>query len=272
MDLGQKLRQARLEAGITQRQLCGEEITRNMLSQIENGAARPSMQTLRYLARQLGKPVSWFLEEDGAVSPNLQVILSARQSFRQEDWETCHQVLRSYREPDQLFDQEYRLLRQSVLLCLAEQAAREGKKPYALTLLAEAETVAENCLYDTQKHRRLLLKLQLQPEEGAAVMAQLPSLDEELLLRAEAAREAGDLNRSEALLNSMESRDTPRWAAAMGQVQFDRQEYAAAAKWFMEAEEAFPEETIPRLERCFEALGDYKLAYHYACKQRDKER
>ena len=60
--------------------------------------------------------------------------------------------------------------------------------------------------------------------------------------------------------------------ADMGQVQFDRQEYAAAAKWFMEAEEAFPEQTISRLERCFEALGDYKLAYHYACKQRDKER
>ena len=50
MDLGQKLRQARLEAGLSQRQLCGEEITRNMLSQIENGTARHSMDTLRFLA------------------------------------------------------------------------------------------------------------------------------------------------------------------------------------------------------------------------------
>ena len=61
MELGQRIRAARLEAGLSQRQLCGEVITRNMLSQIENGSARPSMDTLQYLAAQLGKPVSFFL-------------------------------------------------------------------------------------------------------------------------------------------------------------------------------------------------------------------
>ena len=61
--LGEKIRQARLEQGLSQRQLCGTEITRNMLSQIESGKARPSMQTLTYLAQTLGKPVSFFLEE-----------------------------------------------------------------------------------------------------------------------------------------------------------------------------------------------------------------
>ena len=54
MELGQKLRLARQEAGLSQRQLCGEVITRNMLSQIENGTAKPSMETLRYLAGRLG--------------------------------------------------------------------------------------------------------------------------------------------------------------------------------------------------------------------------
>ena len=39
VEMGELLRQARLEAGLTQRELCGERITRNMLSQIENGAA-----------------------------------------------------------------------------------------------------------------------------------------------------------------------------------------------------------------------------------------
>lgn len=41
MSLGERLRQARLEAGLSQRQLCGERITRNMLSQLESGAASP---------------------------------------------------------------------------------------------------------------------------------------------------------------------------------------------------------------------------------------
>ena len=54
MELGQRLRQARQAAGLSQRQLCGDTITRNMLSQIENGTARPSMQTLEILAERLG--------------------------------------------------------------------------------------------------------------------------------------------------------------------------------------------------------------------------
>ena len=83
MTLGEKLRQVRTEAGMTQRQLCGEEITRNMLSQIENGTARPSMKTLQYLAGRLGKPVSFFLEEEGAVSPNRKSMDRAREAY---DW------------------------------------------------------------------------------------------------------------------------------------------------------------------------------------------
>ena len=53
MTLGEKLKQARLDAGLSPRQLCGDVITRNMLSQIENGSARPSMATLSYLASRL---------------------------------------------------------------------------------------------------------------------------------------------------------------------------------------------------------------------------
>ena len=39
MDIGSRIKQARLEAGLSQRQLCGDTITRNMLSLIENGTA-----------------------------------------------------------------------------------------------------------------------------------------------------------------------------------------------------------------------------------------
>ena len=57
MELGEKLRLTRLEAGLSQRALCGDEITRNMLSRIENGAARPSMVSEdRYLILYLNNP------------------------------------------------------------------------------------------------------------------------------------------------------------------------------------------------------------------------
>ena len=81
MTLGEKLRQARQEANLSQRALCGGEITRNMLSRIENGAAQPSMKTLRYLADRLGKPVSFFLDEQAVASANQEVMESARRIF-----------------------------------------------------------------------------------------------------------------------------------------------------------------------------------------------
>mgnify|MGYP002509001940 CR=1 FL=1 len=67
MTLGQKLRQAREEAGLSQRQPAGTEMTRDMLSQLEHDTARPSMRSLCYLAGRLGKSVSYFLE-DGTVT------------------------------------------------------------------------------------------------------------------------------------------------------------------------------------------------------------
>ena len=51
MELGKRIKEARLDAGLSQRQLCGERLTRNMLSLIENGSARQSMDTLQYLAK-----------------------------------------------------------------------------------------------------------------------------------------------------------------------------------------------------------------------------
>ena len=68
MELGKRLKEVRLAQGLSQRQLCGDEITRNMLSQIENGSAKPSMDTLRYLANRLGKPISYFLGEETVTS------------------------------------------------------------------------------------------------------------------------------------------------------------------------------------------------------------
>ena len=54
MKLGEKIKAARLNAGMTQAELAGDFITRNMLSQIENGLAMPSLQTALYIADKLG--------------------------------------------------------------------------------------------------------------------------------------------------------------------------------------------------------------------------
>ena len=134
MELGTRLRQARMEAGLSQRQLCGGTITRNMLSQIENGSARPSMDTLRYLAGRLGKPIGYFLEEQAVLSPNLEVMEQARRVTGQ----AVLDVLDAYRGPDAQFDRERWLLEALTCLDLARQALDSGRKGLAGTMLDRA--------------------------------------------------------------------------------------------------------------------------------------
>lgn len=264
MELGEKLRQARLEAGLSQRQLCGEQITRNMLSRIENGAAKPSMGTLQYLAGKLGKSVSYFLEETAVVSPNQAVMAAARQQYAAGNYEAAAADLEDYREPDELFDQEYRLLRNLVFLELARKALEENREIYARELLEKAQEETIYCPEDLQR-RRLLLLGRLKDQRVSSL---LPSLDEELLLRAEEALEAGKPDRAAALLEAAEDQMDPRWLLLRGMVWMEEKEYASACGCLRKAEAAYPRETVPKLEVCYRELGDFKQAYAYACKQR----
>ena len=149
MELGEKLRQARLEAGLSQRQLCGGHLTRNMLSLIENGNARPSMDTLKYLASRLGKPVSYFLEEDAVTSPNQGVMEFARRLYDAGEYAEAALVLEAYQRGDPIFDREESLLRKLTLLAQAEQAIEEKREPYALELLEKAKPDPAYCAQAT---------------------------------------------------------------------------------------------------------------------------
>lgn len=266
--LGERIRQARQEKGLSQRQLCGKEITRNMLSLIENGSARPSMETLQYLARQLEKPVSWFLDEQVPVSPNLGVMTAARDAFVRKEYGDAAKVLEEFQSPDDTFEGEYRLLYALSLMGWAEQVLDQGKPLFAADLLEKAKAVGEDSPYFGEEHRRSWVLLmgrtgQVAPETLAA---QLCSCDEELLLRAEAAREE-DAKRAVSLLEAVEDRGS-RWQLLRGRAEMALEEYAAAAGYFQNAEPTYPKECCEALERCYRELEDYKRAYEYACKVR----
>jgi tetratricopeptide (TPR) repeat protein len=61
--IGQRLREARLAAGLTQQKLAGERYTKAYISALENGIAKPSMAALNYLAPRLGKTASEVLSD-----------------------------------------------------------------------------------------------------------------------------------------------------------------------------------------------------------------
>ncbi len=62
--LGQKIKMLRKRRKITQTELVGDRITRNMLSSIESGNANPSLDTLRYIAERLSVSVSYLISEE----------------------------------------------------------------------------------------------------------------------------------------------------------------------------------------------------------------
>ena len=157
MELGEKLRQARLEAGLSQRQLCGEEITRNMLSLIENGSAKPSMKTLQYLAGRLGKTVSYFLEESAVLSPNQTVMTAARQLYETGKFSEADTALEKYQTPDPVYDREKDLLQMLIRLELAREAIRQERFLYAGELLKHPPVQSTYLAEDLNRRRLLLL-------------------------------------------------------------------------------------------------------------------
>ena len=150
------------------------------------------MDTLSHFARQLGKPMSYFLEEEIVTSPNQNIMASARESHRAGDWQTVLKVLEDYHPRDPLFDEEMGLLRFCALLDGAEAALGEGKRPYALDLLERADKV-KTIYRDGRRFALLMAK--------AGMTTALPDLDEELLLRAELTE---DPRRAAALLDAAE--------------------------------------------------------------------
>src|SRR5919205_4312307 len=59
--LGERLRQLRVAAGLTQTDLAGERFSKEYVSQIERGKTRPTPETIAWLAERLGVDAN-FLE------------------------------------------------------------------------------------------------------------------------------------------------------------------------------------------------------------------
>lgn len=268
MSLGDRIKQARLEAGLSQRQLCGDVITRNMLSQIENGSANPSMDTLRYLAAQLQKSVSYFLEE-AAASANQTLMLQARAAYASGNLASALELLKQYQTPDPIFDPEYALLQALIFI---NQAETEADSAAAKKLLQQAAEAGAATLYYTPEleRHRLLCLAQAAPERLTEIADALPPDDRELLLRARVQLEAGHYSRCIALLDAASHQAAPQWLLLRGDAAMGIGDHQTAEQLYLRAESAGIRESYHRLEQLYQHQENYKLAYYYACKQRNE--
>ena len=256
MELGQKIKAARLEAGLSQRQLCGDTITRNMLSQIENGSAKPSMDTLQILAGRLHKTVGYFLEEGASCNEKLM------QKLRQAKPAQVVELLKNYISPDPIFDRERYFLEASAYLELSREALKEEKSAYAQTLLEKAWVAGEKTPY-FHKMPALLLAYEIDPSRAEQICRQMPKDDLILQMRAEGAVQEGKWTLAINYLKLIGNR-TARGYFLMGEACFGLGEYEKAAENYLKSQ--LP--VYDRLENCYKELGDFQKAYEYACLNR----
>ncbi len=89
--LGKKIKSLRLQKNMTQAALAGDTITRNMLSQIENGVALPSVSTIIELAKKLDTPIEYFFSENGELGDfkKLGAIAKIRKLYTLGDYAKC---------------------------------------------------------------------------------------------------------------------------------------------------------------------------------------
>lgn len=256
MELGQTLKAARLAAGLSQRQLCGDRLTRNMLSRIENGSARPSMATLEYLAGRLGLPMShfWQASTDSTASP----LEEARAAWAAGALADLRRALDRL-PPEQACDPERQLLEFLWRLAAAEEARNRDRLPYARALLEEAAQMEGPYLTAPLTDRcRTLLAL-----AGAPVEPQ--SCDQ--ALQAQCLR-TDDPRRQLELLAACRDRGDPQWQLLSANALFSLGRYREARSCYEKAPPS--RQTYRQLELCCRELEDYKEAYRYACAQREE--
>ncbi len=116
-ELGRRIKEARLAKKLTQAEVVGDFITRNMLSQIESGAALPSVKTLEYLSKVLEVPMAQLMPEEEPSADGAADYTRVRAYFENKEYQKVTE------QPDITgFSDELTALKARSFLALAAQA------------------------------------------------------------------------------------------------------------------------------------------------------
>ncbi|MBR2353049.1 MAG: helix-turn-helix transcriptional regulator [Clostridia bacterium] len=146
MNIGGKIKKLRTAKLMTQSDLAGEEITRNMLSRIENGSANPSLETICYLAKRLHVSPGFLLteEEDEGIYFKKSETDAIKRAMREGNYQIAADMCRHTECGE---DDELRMILAECNLSLAIEAFYDGRLRECATLLDEAVDAGEKCFY-----------------------------------------------------------------------------------------------------------------------------
>ncbi len=148
MNIGEKIRELRIAKLMTQADLAGDQITRNMLSCIENGSANPSLSTIIYISGRLNVPAGFLLADEGddIVYRKMSNLSNIKQAYIAGDARGCRSLcLSAFPEPDD----EIGLLLANCDVGVATEEFWNGKLRSSCRFFDEALRYAEKTIYPT---------------------------------------------------------------------------------------------------------------------------
>lgn len=152
IELGKRIKEARLAKKMTQSELVGSFITRNMLSQIESGAALPSVKTLEYLAERLELPVGSFMDtsDNEEISDGIKSnLLSAKSAFIKGDYATAAELARPLINSD--YDDEGCAILARCMIKNAKSCAENHENTLAVKYAHDAMDYSERGIYKSRE-------------------------------------------------------------------------------------------------------------------------
>ena len=149
MQIGEKVKVLRIAKLMTQSELAGNRITRNMLSSIEHGTALPSLPTAIYLAERLNVSVGYLLADEGdeLAYRKMTAISNIRRALAAEDWSGALSLVNAAEGEEK--DDELALIRARCEYGLARTALVEGRLRIAAAGFDRALASCGDTVYDT---------------------------------------------------------------------------------------------------------------------------
>src|SRR5689334_222056 len=180
--LGERLRQLRVSAGMTQSELAGDRFSKEYVSQIERGKTRPTPETIEWLAARLGADAGFLAngvatDERGRLEASLARAETLIEAHRNEE---------AVAEYDQLVPAARATGIQEIavraLVGAARTQMRLGGLRRALELLLEARGISESPSFSDLERAEVLYALGVCRVQLNSIQTALGLLNEALSL------------------------------------------------------------------------------------------
>lgn len=282
MKLGEKIKKARIEAKMTQKELVCGKITRNMLSQIENGKATPSVSTLNHITGKLGLPCGYFFADaDDEISFKKALYISdIKDAYLKKNYLDALRLCRKHYTKE---DDELLLIAAESALILGVSKYNDGQLDLSSNYLAEALKYSKDCNYSTEwikksaaKYTDLIREIAYLPREQSEDFdnSYTPLFEQQLsYYRIAKMLDSGNTDSAMILIQEKYLTDDVYLLHIKAKIEIKRENYATALTHLHEIINDHDVSTLDSvllfriysdLELCYKETEDYQNAYIYS--------